>query len=338
MRLIHSFGGVHGAERLPGAVAAALLSRALPAIVVFFLVLPAAPGPSHSLEGQEIFDTWQERYIVPGSEGKVLEVPYVQTDDYIAREMFRLLALQPGDVFYDLGCGDGRLVIAAVRHPGVRGVGIDIDQRRIAESKANALSAGVSDRTAFIRQDLFQSHIGDATAISIFLLPELNVRLRPKLFRDLRPGTRIVSHNFDMGDWKPDRTVFAGMWFDGPHNVHYWVIPANISGRWQGRNGKDLWSLSITQRFQNVEGNLSVNNGPTIALASATVTGERFRFVANMQNPRRQITFDGKVTGNLLEGTVLRAGGTASRLRAARDPGTISAIDEGQARPPEKNR
>jgi SAM-dependent methyltransferase len=300
------------------------VSRFIISILLGVLILP---GPYIGYGGQEIFDVWQQQFIIPGSDGTPLDVPYVPTEDYIGRHMLRLLELRQGDVLYDLGCGDGRLVIGAAKVPGVRGVGIDLDPRRIQESRANALAAGVTDRTVFVQQDLFQSDIRDATAVTLFLLPEINLKLRPKLFRDLRPGTRIVSHNFHMGDWKPDRSVFVGLWFDGPHYLYYWVLPANVSGLWRGWKGKDLWSLSITQQFQGVKGSLSINGGPAIPLSQATVMGEKVGFVAPREHPQRSITFNGTATGNVIEGTAREAGGAGSLWRATRDPGTASTIE-----------
>jgi SAM-dependent methyltransferase len=290
--------------------------------VLAILLLPAAGFP---FGGQEIFDIWQRRYIVPGSE-VVLDVPYVQTEDYIVEQIMSLAEVGSGDVLYDLGCGDGRIVIRAAKNTGVRGVGIDIDHRRIAESKSKAIAAQVADRTLFLQQDLFDSDIRDATVVTLYLLPEINLKLRPKLFRDLRPGTRIVSHNFDMGDWKADKKVYAGLWLDGFHYLFFWVLPANASGFWQGPNAGESWSLSIRQRFQNIEGSLSVKDGRSLPLSEATLTGDMIRFTATDGRSKRSITFNGKVDGNLIEGVFREEGPTASPWKATRDPATVSSI------------
>jgi ribosomal protein L11 methylase PrmA len=121
---------------------------------------------------------------------------------------------------YDLGCGDGRIVISAARKYGARGVGIDLNPARIEEARANALSAGVSDRVSFEVNDLFDADIRNATVVALYLLPDANIRLRPRLLRDLKPGTRVVSHSFNMGDWKPDKEQMV----DGDH-VYLWTIP-----------------------------------------------------------------------------------------------------------------
>ncbi|HEV3471257.1 MAG TPA: class I SAM-dependent methyltransferase [Pyrinomonadaceae bacterium] len=149
------------------------------------------------------------------------DVPYVPTPQAVVDEMLKLAEVGKGDVVYDLGCGDGRIVITAAKRYGARGVGIDIDPERIKESEANAVQAGVTDRVKFMVQDLFEADFKEATVVTLYLLPSINLKLRPKLLADLKPGTRVVSHAFDMGDWKPDKTSEA----DG-RPVYLWVVPA----------------------------------------------------------------------------------------------------------------
>jgi SAM-dependent methyltransferase len=132
---------------------------------------------------------------------------YEPTAMDVVEVMLRLADVGEGDVVYDLGCGDGRIVIAAARERGARGVCVDIDPQRIAESRENARQANVADRIRFLNQDLFATDIGEASVVMLFLLPEVNLKLRPKLWRELKPGTRVVSHWHDMGDWKPQDTV-----------------------------------------------------------------------------------------------------------------------------------
>lgn len=142
----------------------------------------------------------------------------------VVEVMLRLAEVKEGDVVYDLGCGDGRIVIAAVRARGARGVCVDIDPRRIAESRENAHQAGVADRIRFLNQDLFATDIGDATVVMLFLLPEFNLKLRPKLWRELKPGTRIVSHWHDMGDWAPQETVRVSSG-GRERPIYLWTVP-----------------------------------------------------------------------------------------------------------------
>ncbi len=134
--------------------------------------------------------------------------------------MLALAHVTKGDVVYDLGCGDGRVVVTAAKEKGARGVGIDIDQERINEATENAEKAGVTDRVEFRRQDLFKADIHEATVVALYLLPAINLKLRPKLWRDLKPGTRIVSHSFDMGDWKPEKQIEVR-----GEMIYFWTIP-----------------------------------------------------------------------------------------------------------------
>lgn len=164
----------------------------------------------------------------PATAPKPLDVPYVPTNEKIVTEMLRVAKVTKDDVLYDLGSGDGRIVITAAKRFGTRGVGIDIDPDRIREAEENARAAGVADRVRFIKGDIFDADIRDATVVTMYLLPAINMRLRPKLLSDLRPGTRIVSHNYDLGDWKPERklTVKVG---ETDHHVYFWRVPSRAA-------------------------------------------------------------------------------------------------------------
>ena len=153
-----------------------------------------------------------------------LDVPYVPTPEPVVAEMLRLARVNKNDLLYDLGSGDGRIVITAAQKFGTRGVGVDIDPQRIKESNENAQRAGVTDRVKFIEGDLFEVDLRKATVVTLYLLPDVNLRLRPKLLRELRPGARIVSHNYDMGDWKPEQVVNVPT-PSANHIVYYWVVP-----------------------------------------------------------------------------------------------------------------
>ena len=152
------------------------------------------------------------------------DVHFEPSAPQVVQAMLRLAGVGPADVVYDLGCGDGRIVIAAARDFNARGVCIDIDPRRIVESRENARQAGATDRIRFLNQDLFDADLRDATVVALFLSARLNLTLRPKLLRELKPGTRIVSHWHDMGDWKPDKTlrVRSG---NTEHPVYLWIVP-----------------------------------------------------------------------------------------------------------------
>jgi precorrin-6B methylase 2 len=151
------------------------------------------------------------------------EVPYVPTHEQIVAEMLKVAKVGKNDILYDLGSGDGRIPITAAKRWGTRGVGVDIDPARITEARANAKKAGVADKVKFMQQDLFETDIKEATVVTLYLLPEVNLRLRPKLLAELKPGTRIVSHNYDMGDWKPLQTITVKV--PEEHTIYYWVVP-----------------------------------------------------------------------------------------------------------------
>lgn len=156
--------------------------------------------------------------------GLNLDVPYVPTPQPVVDAMLRLASVRHDDVVYDLGCGDGRIVITAVRDFGARGVGIDIDPRRIEEANAAARAAGVSGRARFAVQNLFSADFSEATVLALYLLPELNAKLLPKIRSELRPGARVVSHQFRIGDWQPERieSAWSG---ERDHPLFLWIVP-----------------------------------------------------------------------------------------------------------------
>jgi ubiquinone/menaquinone biosynthesis C-methylase UbiE len=151
--------------------------------------------------------------------GLTRDVPFVPTPERVVAKMLEVAKVGPRDVVYDLGSGDGRIVIAAAKK-GARSIGIDIDPERIREARENARRAGVTKRVEFREGDLFKADFSDATVVTLYLLSGVNLKLRPKLLAELKPGTRIVSHGFDMGDWKP-----AGTYTVGTSTVYYWVVP-----------------------------------------------------------------------------------------------------------------
>lgn len=154
------------------------------------------------------------------------DIGYIPTPQAVVKAMLTLAGVTSDDILYDLGSGDGRVAIAAAEQFGTRGVGIDIDPERIREANENARQKQVSDRVEFREQDLFESNFSEATVVILYLLPSLNLRLRPELFRQLEPGTRVVSHDFDMGDWKPDRVMHIQT--PEESTLYYWVIPREI--------------------------------------------------------------------------------------------------------------
>lgn len=198
-------------------------------IVAFVLVLafPLARGrevPEATPDPEKV-----TQHALDGT-GKILEVPFVATPSKVVDKMIGMAALNEGDVVYDLGCGDGRIVFAAVEHKGVRGVGYDLDPARIEECRQKAKAAGLEERTEFHEQDIFTVDLSPATVVTLYLVPEVNNRLLPKLLRELRPGTRILSHNYGFHAWPPEREEVInvpdiGADYSGEHKILYWKVP-----------------------------------------------------------------------------------------------------------------
>jgi SAM-dependent methyltransferase len=268
-------------------------------------------------------------------QSKKPDVEYVPTPHNVVAEMLRLVAVKPTDVVYDLGCGDGRVVITAAKRYKARGVGIDIDPQRIKESRANARRAGVVNRVTFLQQDLFQTDFREATVVALYLLPELNRKLRPKLLSDLQPGTRVVSHDFDMGDWHPDQVIYVpGSTYE--HTVYYWVIPANVEGAWQmsvpAPTGERRYLLRIQQRYQEVRGTVSAE-GEAVLISNTTLTGDHLRFTVTtaIRGEEVKMSFDGRVSGDAIRGNVdIQGGAMAGRYDWAAQRRAGSSIDTQQ--------
>jgi SAM-dependent methyltransferase len=247
------------------------------------------------------------------------DVMFVPTNIDVALGMLHLAAVGQGDVVYDLGSGDGRLVIAAAQRYGARGVGIDIDASLVAEATHNADTAGVADRVKFRKADLFQSDLREATVVTLYLTPSLNLRLRPKLFRELRPGARVVSNNFDMDDWQPDSSIIVKGVALANTPVRLWIIPADVRGAW-----KVMWDalpplqLRLQQRFQQVTGSATIPR-PAVALADVRLRGDSLHFTVPAADGRGAMRFDGRVAGDSAGGRVTVEGSATTRIwRAAR--------------------
>lgn len=244
------------------------------------------------------------------------DILFVATPEAVGAEMLKLAAVEPGDVVYDLGSGDGRLVISAARDFGARGVGIEIDASLVQDSRERAAAAGVADRVRFAWQNLFETDIAPATVVTLYLNDDVNRRLRPKLLRELSPGTRVVSHDFNMGEWEPARTlrVRAG---DRDHEIFLWVIPAAVDGawRWQGPDGGDHL-LALRQRFDEITGTLRA--GAATAAARGRVKGDALR-VSVAQAAGGTLTLEGRIAGDAIEGQA-SVDGVTRAWSARRDP------------------
>ncbi|HYN46326.1 MAG TPA: methyltransferase domain-containing protein [Allosphingosinicella sp.] len=204
-----------------------------------------------------------------------LEVPFVPTPHSLVQRMLDLAQIGPSDYLIDLGCGDGRIAVAAAQR-GARALGVDLDPLRIAEAAAAARIAGVEARVRFRRQDLFRTPIYDADVVALYLLPRLNLALRPRLLTELRPGSRIVSHAFDMGDWRPE----AEETHDG-RRIYLWIVPAVAGGSWALTEGDgSAFALEIEQRYQEVSGTLT-GGGRVMDLRGAVLRGTSLAFTVD---------------------------------------------------------
>jgi len=214
-----------------------------------------------------------------------LDVPYAVTRPEAVAAMLDLAEVGPGDHVIDLGTGDGRIAIAAAER-GATALGIDIDPVLVAEARGKAREAGVAARTRFLAQDLFETPLGDADVVTMFLLPEVNQRLRPRLLAELRPGAHVVSHAFAMGAWQPDGEARVG-----GSRLYHWVVPAQVAGRWTLRDAAGEHALVLRQAFQRLEGSLA-----NARLTEGRVRGEQIAFDAGGRR------YSGMVSGERMRG------------------------------------
>ncbi|HET7729235.1 MAG TPA: class I SAM-dependent methyltransferase [Usitatibacter sp.] len=189
------------------------------------------------------------------------DVPFVVTPDNVTTAMLQLAGVGPEDYLIDLGSGDGRIVIVAAKRFGARGLGVEIDPKLVEESRRNARAAGVSARALFREQDLFKTDLSPASVITMYLLPDVNLQLRPKLLA-LRPGTRVVSHDWDMGEWQPDKSLRVdvpdkAVGLEKTSRVHLWIVPARVQGLWCGTGKAKGAELQLAQQFQRFRGEIA---------------------------------------------------------------------------------
>jgi SAM-dependent methyltransferase len=230
-----------------------------------------------------------------GQAGK--DVIWVPSPPELVEKMLDMAKVMPGDFVIDLGSGDGRTVIAAARR-GTRALGIEFNPDMVALSRRNAVGAGVADKATFVQADIFQSDLSNATVITMFLLTELNLKLRPTIL-SLKPGTRIVTNSFRMGDWAPDETAELGC--ETYCTAYLWIVPARVEGKWQLPHGE----LTLNQEFQKVSGTLRTGNS-MVPISRGRLRGNQIRFVTPDSDYR------GRVGEKSIEGTVRSAGNTGT--------------------------
>lgn len=243
---------------------------------------------------------------------------WLPTPEKVVDAMLRLAAAGPEDVLYDLGSGDGRTAIVAAARFGVQEArGVEIRAELLRRSREQARRAGVEGRVNFVDEDLFTTELAGATVVTLYLLPRLNLKLRPRLLGELRPGSRVVSHNFGMGDWDSDRTLETGDLFEGgeaprvEHRLHLWIVPADAGGAWRltGPEGAGF-GLEIVRRFQKVHGALLFDGG-RVPLRKAKLRGNALSFtVRGVPGLKPRARFEGRVDGDEIVGSFDAGGGS----------------------------
>jgi len=249
-------------------------------------------------------------------------VPYVPTPQAVVDRMLAMARVTGEDYLIDLGSGDGRIVVTAAKKFGTRGFGVDLNPVRITEANDNARRNGVVDKVAFFQRDLFETDLTQATVITMYLLPRVNLALRPKLL-ELKPGTRLVSHDFDMGDWKADEHVrmdaadkYSGA--GGDSDIYLWVVPAKIAGAWRVAlpvSGKSqTYEINFEQQYQQISGVARIN-GRAVKIEGAKLRGDELTFslTADVNGAAVKHQFSGRVAGNAITGQVALSG---SRMAA----------------------
>ncbi len=232
-----------------------------------------------------------------GQPGK--DVVWVPTSQTLVNKMLEMAKVTPADYVIDLGSGDGRTVISAAKI-GAKALGIEYNPDMVALSKANAAAAGVSDRATFMKADLFETDFSQATVITMFLLPDINLRLRPKIL-DMKPGTRVVSNTFTMNDWQPDETATVTEDCTNWCTALLWIVPAKVEGTWKMGTGE----LALTQTFQMLSGTLTAGGTPQ-AVTDGRMRGDQITFSVN------GASYTGRANGNTMTGTVTTGGKTAN--------------------------
>lgn len=219
--------------------------------------------------------------LLPGCGRRVSDVIFLPTAADLTDPLLDLASVTSDDLVADLGCGDGRIVIRAAQRVGARGLCVEIDPGLVARSRAAADTAGVTQRVRFVEGDLFEAPLEGVTVVALYLSPALNERLRPKLFRELAPGTRVVSHNFGMGDWEADSVVTIAGTSGTSSALRLWVIPADVAGRWTleleaaGRSRR--YDVRFEQRYQRITGTASLD-GATLPVSDVTIRGAAIAF------------------------------------------------------------
>jgi hypothetical protein len=261
--------------------------------------------------------------VIPAGAQDYGDTPYVQTPQNVVDRMLEVAKVTGKDFVIDLGSGDGRMVITAAKRYGARGFGVDLDRRLVILANQLAVKNGVADRAKFYERDIYQTDLSPASVVTIYLLPEVNLMMRPRLFDMLKPGTRVVSHDYDMGEWPPDLTFTMDapnkpVGRDKTSKVFYWVVPAKAAGKWRWRvadgGAQRDFELSLNQNFQKVEGTLT-GDGKSVNIEDAKLNGDTLTFVAKLDGSTRQ-EYSGRIVNHGIDGTVRTSRGGAQAQQA----------------------
>jgi len=261
------------------------------------------------------------------------DVPYFPTPPQVVETMLGMAEVGSRDFVIDLGSGDGRIVVAAARRHGARGLGVEIDSALVDVARDEARRAGVADRVRFVTENLFITDLGEATVVTMYLYPGVMLQLRPRLFQELKPGTRVVSHEFDMEDWQPDarRVVPVPDKPYGPPSseVLLWIVPANAAGTWRWRAGDRDYEAELTQAFQVLQGRARAG-GREGRIEQGRMRGDEIRFILTAEadggTVRQELA--GRIAGDSISGRIV-AGGTAQDWKATRTRrGSIGISDK----------
>ena len=226
-----------------------------------------------------------------------LDVPYVPTPESVVEKMLDMAQVGPGDYVIDLGSGDGRIVIGAAKR-GAYGHGIDLDPRRIKEARENAIKAGVEDKVIFMEGNIFKTDFSRASVVTMYLLNSVNIQLRPHLLKNLKPGSRLVSHDFDMGSWNADQ-----FFREETSDIYFWVIPAQIQGQWAWKIDGKSFSMTANQEFQEI--NLQMKDGNNLLpVANNLLKGDRISFSAENPSSGEKYIYSGRIEGKQITGVV----------------------------------
>ncbi len=272
---------------------------ALPVLPIVTFALLSASGDALA-QGQE----------------KDLDTPYVPTPQVVVERMLELAQIKPGDTVIDLGSGDGRIMITAAQKYGARGFGVELNPRLVESSNGAARSAGVADRVKFLQQDLFKTDFREADVLTLYLLPDVNIALRPKILADLKPGTRVVSHDYGMGPWRPeveevipapDKTVGVRK----ESTVYLWIVPARVGGAWEldihvGKRSR-RYPLTLEQQYQVLSGSVLVQGKNAMPITRGALKGDEIRIeLPDGAVSRGPVELIGRAAGDSLKGSVQR--------------------------------